>query len=102
MQREMTRQTWAARLAEQERSELDIRSWCAREGVKVATFHYWKKRLKPAAQISPKLIALPMQMPVEAEQNEAVLELRTPHGYVIRLTQPHQIGWLGDVLEALR
>lgn len=71
MQREVTRQTWAARLAEQERSGLDIRSWCEREGVKVATFHYWKKRLKPATLVSPKLIALPMQMSVEAEPSEA-------------------------------
>jgi hypothetical protein len=98
----MTRQAWVARLAEQERSGLDIRSWCTREGVKVATFHYWKKRLKAAAQISPKLIALPMPMQALTEPSEAALELRTPHGYLIRLTQPHQIGWLGGVLEALR
>jgi hypothetical protein len=31
-----------------------------------------------------------------------MLELRTPHGYVIRLSHHEQVRWLGGVLEALR
>jgi hypothetical protein len=31
-----------------------------------------------------------------------MLELCTPHGYIIRLSHHEQVRWLGGVLEALR
>jgi hypothetical protein len=44
------------------------------------------------------LIALPMV----TGHPESMLELRTPHGYVIRLSNQDQVRWLGGVLAALR
>ena len=97
MRNESTRQAWIIRLQEQANSGHGIRPWCVREGVTEASFHYWRKRLA-APCAATKLIALPMV----AGQPEPALELRTPHGYVLRLSHQDQVRWLGDVLEALR
>ncbi len=96
MRNEALQQVWIGRLQEQASSGLSIRPWCEREGVTESSFHYWRRRL--AAPIATKLIALPMT----GERPESALELRTPHGYVVRLTSRDQIAWLGGVLELLR
>lgn len=96
MRNESTRQAWIVRLQEQRDSGLGIRPWCVREGITESSFHYWRKRLAPAA--ATRLIALPMV----AGHPESMLELRTPHGYVIRLSSQDQVHWLGGVLEVLR
>ena len=97
MRNESTRQAWMVRLQEQANSGLGIRPWCVREGLTEASFHYWRKRLA-LVSATTKLIALPMV----AGHPEPMLELRTPHGYVIRLSNQEQVRWLGGVLEALR
>jgi hypothetical protein len=97
MRNESTRQAWMVRLQEQANSGLGIRPWCVREGVTEGSFHYWRKRLA-SPSTATRLIALPMA----AGHPEPMLELRTPHGYVIRLSHHEQVRWLGGVLEALR
>ena len=97
MHDESKKQAWMVRLQEQANSGLGIRPWCVREGLTEASFHYWRKRLAPAPSAT-KLIALPML----GGHPEQMLELRTPHGYVIRLAHQDQVRWLGGVLEALR
>ena len=97
MRNESTKQAWMVRLQEQANSGMDIRPWCVREGLTEGSFHYWRKRLAPAPSAT-KLIALPMM----GGHPEQMLELRTPHGYVIRLSHQDQVRWLGGVLEAMR
>lgn len=97
MRNESTRQAWMVRLQDQANSGLGIRPWCVREGVTESSFHYWRKRLA-SPSTATTLIALPMA----AGHPEPMLELRTPHGYVIRLSHHEQVRWLGGVLEALR
>jgi hypothetical protein len=97
MRNESTRQAWTVRLQEQANSGLSIRPWCVREGVTEASFRYWRKRLA-SPSTTTKLIAMPML----AGHPEPMLELCTPHGYVIRLSHREQVRWLGGVLEALR
>lgn len=90
---------WSARLREHAESGLTIRSWCARAGLGEAAFHYWRKRLSAAALPAPaQLIALPLT----GDSAEAVLEIQTPQGYMIRLGSQAQVAWLGGVLAALR
>ena len=96
MRNEALQQVWEARLQEQATSGLAIRPWCEREGFKESNFHYWRRRL--AAVATTELIALPMAV----DRSEPALELRTPHGYVVRLTSRDQVAWLGGVLELLR
>lgn len=96
MHKESLEQVWGERLQAQSASGLNIKSWCLQEGLKESSFHYWRKRL--AAPAAASFIALP----VVAREAETALELRTPDGYVIRLSSQVQIGWLGGVLAALR
>ena len=98
MGNETTRQTWEVRLREQATSGLGIKTWCEREGLAASSFHYWRKQLASAPAVPTQLIALPMV----GGQGDCALELRTPQGYLIRLSSREQVGWLGGVLEALR
>jgi hypothetical protein len=98
MQEESKQTLWLARLREHAGSGQPIRSWCALNGVTEASFHYWRKRLMPAASPATQLIALPFA----ASHGEPMLELETQHGNVIRLRSQAQVGRLGAVLAALR
>ena len=98
MQKETTRQVWEARLREQAASGLGVKAWCEREDLKASSFHYWRKQLAPRPATPSRLIALPML----GGQADPALELRTPQGYLIRLSSREQVGWLDGVLAALR
>jgi hypothetical protein len=98
MQDESKKSLWSARLQEHADSGMTIRSWCTLQGVTEATFHYWRKRLSTSPSPVTELIAVAMP----GRQAESMLELETPHGYVIRLTSESQIGWLAGVLAVLR
>jgi len=98
MQAESKQSLWSARLREHAGSGQPIRSWCALNGVTEASFHYWRKRLMPASSPATQLIALPFA----ANHGGQMLELETPHGYVIRLGSEAHVGWLGAILAALR
>ncbi|WP_332879565.1 hypothetical protein [Massilia sp. S19_KUP03_FR1] len=67
-----------------------IRSWYALSGVTEASFRYWRKRLMASPPPAMQLIALPFA----ASHGERMLELETPHGYVIRVGSQTQAGWL--------
>ena len=96
---EETKQTiWTTRLQDHSASGQPIRSWCAVNGVTEASFHYWRKRLAPVPATPTKLIALPLL----GSDDEQVLEVETPSGYVIRLRSQAQVDWLGAVVMALR
>ncbi|HEY0061507.1 MAG TPA: hypothetical protein VGC21_05265 [Telluria sp.] len=98
MQEESKQSLWSTRLRTHAESGQPIRSWCALNGVSEASFHYWRKRLMAVPSPSAQLIALPFA----AGHTEPMLELETPHGYVIRLGSQTQVDWLGAVLAALR
>ena len=44
---------WKIRLEEYKQSGLSINAWCCKNGFKVNTFHYWKKKFKTSEQIVP-------------------------------------------------
>lgn len=98
MRNETTRQEWEVRLREQAVSGLGIKAWCEREGLKASSFHYWRNQLAPRPATPTRLIALPMP----GSPSDPALELRTPQGYLIRLSSAEQVGWLDGVLAALR
>jgi hypothetical protein len=99
MQAESKQSLWSGRLREHAESGQPIRSWCTINGVTEASFHYWRKRLMPASSPATQLIALPF---AASHHGGQMLELETPHGYVIRLGNEAHVGWLGAILAALR
>ena len=98
MQDESKQALWSARLREHADSGMTIRSWCTLQGVTEATFHYWRKRLS----VSPSSVTELIAVALPGRQVPSMLELETPHGYVIRLTSESQIGWLTGLLAVLR
>lgn len=44
---------WKERFEEYKKSGLSIKAWCAKNGLKTTTFHYWKKRFKEPGEIVP-------------------------------------------------
>lgn len=98
MHEESKQSQWTAHLQAHAETGQPIRSWCALNGVTEASFHYCRKRLKPASSPATQLIALPFA----ASHGEPMMELETPQGYVIRLASQTHAGWLGAVLAALR
>jgi hypothetical protein len=98
MQDDSKRALWAGRLQAYADSGMTIRAWCAQQGLTEATFHYWRKRLSMSSSAVTELIAVTLP----GRSTEAMLELTTPHGYVIRVANASQIGWLAGILAALR
>lgn len=98
MQGDSKRALWSARILEHADSGMTIKFWCAQQGVTEATFHYWRKRLSVCPSSVTELIAVALP----GRQAAPMLELETPHGYVIRLTGEAQISWLASVLAVLR
>ena len=98
MRKTANREAWSVWVQEQSASGLSIRAWCAREGLTVSAFQYWRKCVSTPSAPTTKLIALPEL----GRQGEPALEVRTPQGYVIRIASQTQLGWLGGLLEVLR
>ena len=87
--REATRQTWAERLARFAAAGLTAAQFCAAEGVSVASFYLWKRRLA-AADPSPAAGASappdgPRLLPVRLPDRGPAVELVLPTGAVLRI-----------------
>jgi transposase len=88
--RDAVRHTWAERLARFETAGLTTAQFCAAEGVSVASFYLWKRRLAPADCTSapatvcgqgPEPRLLPIRLPEQAPTVEVVL----PSGALLRI-----------------
>jgi hypothetical protein len=88
---------WRERLLAQQASGLNIGSWCKQEGVSAWSFYAWRKRLALPRPAAP-LIAVPLA----GMSQEPVLELQTPGGYVLRLSNAEHVNWLPAILAAVR
>ena len=42
---------WKIRFEEYKQSGLSINAWCAKNGLKASTFHYWIKKFKASEQV---------------------------------------------------
>jgi hypothetical protein len=98
---------WRRRLRRQAAGRLSVTAFCAREGVTLASFYYWKRRLavpSPPASRPPDLfvpvrVLEPPQQPGASTTRGVILEL--PHRVRIRLEAPPEPEWLGRVVAAL-
>ena len=88
--RDQARQAWADRLARFAAAGLTTAQFCAAEGVSVASFYLWKRRLAPAdpgntraanSGSEAKARLLPVRLPEQAPAVELVL----PSGTRLRI-----------------
>jgi hypothetical protein len=96
-----THDQWKQRIKAQQKSGESIPAWCAREGLKVKYFYWWRKRLGLGVTL----------VPVRVNRSESVLpvpiaksaELVVSIGSA-RLALPGGVDtkWLADLLKALQ
>jgi hypothetical protein len=103
--RESVRQTWAERLARFAAAGQTTAQFCAAEGVSVASFYLWKRRLTAAdlptgAAISDPQ-AGPRLVPVRLADPAPAVELVLPTGAVLRIGAGADAATLTSLLRLL-
>src|SRR3954447_18504488 len=87
--RDAVRHTWAERLARFASAGLTTAQFCATEGVSVASFYLWKRRLagavRPAVPEISGQQAGPRLLPVRLTNPAPAVELALPSGAVLRI-----------------
>jgi hypothetical protein len=88
--RDATRQAWVERLARFAAAGLSTAQFCAAEGVSVASFYLWRRRLAPAnsypaATTDSDFQPRPRLLAVQLPERNATVELVLPTGAVLRI-----------------
>jgi hypothetical protein len=91
-------------LDQQQESGLTIKEFCSNQGVALATFHYWKKKLlkKPGREKFIPLVVKPSEMELSKGSTcseiipgkESLFELVFPNGTVLRVKQELDLAYL--------
>jgi hypothetical protein len=97
-------QRWAERLRRHAASGLTVAAFCARQGLSVATFRYWRRRL--AADSPPRLrrsgLFVPVRVPDSARADGPPrVDVVLPRGVCVRLPGTPEPEWLGRLVSAL-
>jgi hypothetical protein len=94
-----TRQLWQQRLEHFRRSGLTVADFCDRQGISVASFYAWKRRLAtgPAPAPAPRFVPVRVVTPPAS----AAVELLLPSGLVLRLAPGVDLAWLRQLLDLL-
>jgi transposase len=83
--RAATRQRWVERFDSFPASGLSPAEFCAREGVSVASFYLWKRRLAAENTSPAPKDAAPRLLPVCFQEPAAPIELVLPGGTLVRI-----------------
>ena len=88
--RDATRQAWVERLARFADAGLSTAQFCAAEGVSVASFYLWRRRLASADSATAAADHAdhepgPRLLPVHLPNRQATVELVLPTGAVLRI-----------------
>jgi hypothetical protein len=94
-----TRHLWQQRLQRFTHSGLTVAAFCDREGVSVASFYAWKRRLAADPAPQPPLRFVPVR--VVTPPASAPVELLLPSGLVLRLAPGVDLAWLRQLLGLL-
>ena len=98
--RAAARQAWVERLARFPASGLSAAAFCAQEGVALASFYAWKRRLA-GADPTPQQGPGPRLLSVRVATPRAALELVLPCGVIVRLLPDSDLMLMRAVVDAL-
>jgi hypothetical protein len=110
--------SWRRTIRRQQRSGLNVRDFCRREGLKDGTFRWWRQELArrdrqiagtavPAADREPtQAITAPMFLPVRVVDQEAIappplIEIVWPTGPTVRVPAGFDCRTLDEILMVL-
>jgi hypothetical protein len=99
--RDATRQAWIDRLARFATAGLRPAAFCAAEGISLASFYLWKRRLGAPAAEPAGTDAAPRLLPVRLAAAAPPLELVLPTGVVVRLSPDTDPAKLAALLRLL-
>ncbi|HET8681725.1 MAG TPA: hypothetical protein VFM54_07600 [Micromonosporaceae bacterium] len=102
--RAAVRQAWAERLARFPASGLSPAQFCAHEGVSLAAFYSWKRRLaaaEPPADGPVLPVPGPRLLPVRLAAPDRAVELVLPCGVVLRLPPGCDLAFVRALMDAL-
>jgi transposase-like protein len=93
---------WAARMASWSRSGESRRAWCARHGINVHTFDYWRRRLRDFP-VPRKRKARTSLVPIVVAAATAAepLELVLPSGVRLRVPSGSDVAQAAQLVRAL-
>jgi hypothetical protein len=95
---------WQHRLRRKLASGLPVAAFCSREGVSVAGYSYWKRRLDAVSSPRQPALFVPVRVldePHEVSSVASGVELELPHQVRLRLDAPPEPEWLGRVVAIL-
>ena len=93
---------WAARIDEWKRSGLSQRQYCEENHLALATFGWWRKRLKTQECASASgFIEIPPSRSLVTENTTASILHIVVGGYTVAITGAVDRGQLGTVLDVL-
>jgi hypothetical protein len=98
--RAAARQAWEERLARFPASGLSAAAFCAQEGVSLASFYAWRRRLARTEAAHPQGTG-PRLLSVHVTPPRAALELLLPCGATVRLLPDSDLRLLRAVADAL-
>jgi hypothetical protein len=104
--RAAARQAWVERLDRFAHSGVSPAQFCALEGVSLASFYSWKRRLDAAAprtatEQAPDAGTAPRLLPVRLPSPSTAVELLLPRGAVLRLLPGCNLAFVRSLVEAL-
>ena len=83
--RDTVRQTWIDRLQRFASADLSVSQFCAAEGVSLAAFYSWRRRLRPQGHAPEPAPTAARLLPVRLQAPAAALEVALPAGAVLRI-----------------
>ena len=92
-----TRRLWQQRLGRFRHSGLTVAAFCDREGISLASFYAWRRRLQADTATEPRLVPVRLVTPPPS----APVELLLPSGCVLRLSPDCDLAWLRQLLPLL-
>lgn len=95
------RQQWIDRLQRFSQSGLRTAEFCASEGVSLASFYSWKRRLTTGGEHTPPAASGPRLLPVRLTPTSAAVELVLPRGAVLRLLPDCDLAFVRSLVDAL-
>ncbi|MDD4592161.1 MAG: hypothetical protein PHG06_17315 [Parabacteroides sp.] len=97
---------WEVRFEEYKQSGLSIKAWCAKNGFKATTFHYWIKKFKESKQIAPIANAQFAEVVLEPCNTNNTIEskkLNLSYGsYKIDIADGFNLHTLAELLKVLQ
>jgi hypothetical protein len=91
MDRSERRHAWQQRLARQAGGQFSVAAFCKRERVSIASFYYWRRRLRP--DDAPRFV------PVHLAATTSV-EVVLGNGRIVRVPTGADAGWLRELFAA--